>query len=161
MKEACGVFGVYAPGKAVAQLTFDGMFALVKAIICDKKTRSVRQFVAQRQSDACVCAGHFPKVMRIKNRTINRGRRMDRSKYDDHIYDRTLGRQGENRFRRDGAAADPSRMRYDCAEPRGRAWLTSAAHHGGSRGIEKLGHRLSARRGVGGVKHPGNRGMSN
>ncbi len=28
MKEACGVFGVYAPGKAVAQLTFDGMFAL-------------------------------------------------------------------------------------------------------------------------------------
>jgi len=28
VKEACGVFGVYAPGKAVAQLTFDGMFAL-------------------------------------------------------------------------------------------------------------------------------------
>ena len=28
MKEACGVFGVYAPGKGVAQLTFDGMYAL-------------------------------------------------------------------------------------------------------------------------------------
>jgi len=28
VKEACGVFGVYAPGKTVAQLTFDGMFAL-------------------------------------------------------------------------------------------------------------------------------------
>ena len=28
MKEACGVFGVYAPGKVVAQLTFDGMYAL-------------------------------------------------------------------------------------------------------------------------------------
>ncbi len=28
MTEACGVFGVYAPGKVVAQLTFDGMFAL-------------------------------------------------------------------------------------------------------------------------------------
>jgi len=28
MKEACGVFGVYAPGKAVAQLTFDGLYAL-------------------------------------------------------------------------------------------------------------------------------------
>ncbi len=28
MKEACGVFGVYAPGKGVAQLTFDGLFAL-------------------------------------------------------------------------------------------------------------------------------------
>ena len=28
MKEACGVFGVYAPGRAVAQLTFDGIFAL-------------------------------------------------------------------------------------------------------------------------------------
>ena len=28
MKEACGVFGVYAPGRAVAQLTFDGLYAL-------------------------------------------------------------------------------------------------------------------------------------
>jgi amidophosphoribosyltransferase len=28
MKEACGVFGVYAPGRAVAQLTFDGIYAL-------------------------------------------------------------------------------------------------------------------------------------
>ena len=28
MKEACGVFGVYAPGKRVANLTFDGLFAL-------------------------------------------------------------------------------------------------------------------------------------
>ena len=28
MKEACGVFGVYAPGKGVAQLTFDGLYAL-------------------------------------------------------------------------------------------------------------------------------------
>ncbi|MHB8246674.1 MAG: amidophosphoribosyltransferase [Acidimicrobiales bacterium] len=28
MKEACGVFGVYAPGARVAQLTFDGLFAL-------------------------------------------------------------------------------------------------------------------------------------
>jgi len=28
VKEACGVFGVYAPGVAVAPLTFDGLFAL-------------------------------------------------------------------------------------------------------------------------------------
>ena len=28
MKEACGVFGVYAPGRAVAHLTFDGIYAL-------------------------------------------------------------------------------------------------------------------------------------
>ena len=28
MKEACGVFGVYAPGMKVANLTFDGLFAL-------------------------------------------------------------------------------------------------------------------------------------
>ena len=28
MKEACGVFGVYAPGRTVAQLTFDGIYAL-------------------------------------------------------------------------------------------------------------------------------------
>ena len=28
MKEACGVFGVYAPGMRVANLTFDGLFAL-------------------------------------------------------------------------------------------------------------------------------------
>ncbi len=28
VKEACGVFGVYAPGRTVAQLTFDGIFAL-------------------------------------------------------------------------------------------------------------------------------------
>jgi amidophosphoribosyltransferase len=28
VKEACGVFGVYAPGKRVANLTFDGLFAL-------------------------------------------------------------------------------------------------------------------------------------
>ena len=28
MKEACGVFGVYAPGRTVAQLTFDGLYAL-------------------------------------------------------------------------------------------------------------------------------------
>jgi len=28
VKEACGVFGVYAPGKGVAQLTFDGLYAL-------------------------------------------------------------------------------------------------------------------------------------
>ncbi len=28
MKEACGVFGVYAPGSSVANLTFDGLFAL-------------------------------------------------------------------------------------------------------------------------------------
>ncbi|MGH9093135.1 MAG: amidophosphoribosyltransferase, partial [Acidimicrobiales bacterium] len=28
MKEACGVFGVYAPGRGVAQLTFDGIYAL-------------------------------------------------------------------------------------------------------------------------------------
>ena len=28
MKEACGVFGVYAPGAPVARLTFDGLFAL-------------------------------------------------------------------------------------------------------------------------------------
>ncbi len=28
MKEACGVFGVYAPGRVVAQLSFDGIFAL-------------------------------------------------------------------------------------------------------------------------------------
>jgi len=28
MKEACGVFGVYAPGRSVAQLTFDGIYAL-------------------------------------------------------------------------------------------------------------------------------------
>ena len=27
MKEACGVFGVYAPGKGVAQITFDGLYA--------------------------------------------------------------------------------------------------------------------------------------
>jgi amidophosphoribosyltransferase len=27
-KEACGVFGVYAPGRAVAHLTFDGLYAL-------------------------------------------------------------------------------------------------------------------------------------
>jgi amidophosphoribosyltransferase len=27
-KEACGVFGVYAPGQAVAHLTFDGLYAL-------------------------------------------------------------------------------------------------------------------------------------
>ena len=27
-KEACGVFGVYAPGRAVAPLTFDGLYAL-------------------------------------------------------------------------------------------------------------------------------------
>jgi len=28
VKEACGVFGVYAPGRAVAHLTFDGIYAL-------------------------------------------------------------------------------------------------------------------------------------
>ena len=28
MKEACGVFGIYAPGRQVANLTFDGLFAL-------------------------------------------------------------------------------------------------------------------------------------
>ncbi|MHB1889402.1 MAG: amidophosphoribosyltransferase [Acidimicrobiales bacterium] len=28
MKEACGVFGVHAPGAAVAQLTYDGLYAL-------------------------------------------------------------------------------------------------------------------------------------
>jgi len=28
VREACGVFGVYAPGKGVAQLTFDGLYAL-------------------------------------------------------------------------------------------------------------------------------------
>ena len=28
MKEACGVFGVYAPGRQVARLTFDGLYAL-------------------------------------------------------------------------------------------------------------------------------------
>ena len=28
VKEACGVFGVYAPGRAVAHLTFDGLYAL-------------------------------------------------------------------------------------------------------------------------------------
>ena len=27
-KEACGVFGVYAPGRSVAHITFDGLFAL-------------------------------------------------------------------------------------------------------------------------------------
>ncbi len=27
-KEACGVFGVYAPGRPISQLTFDGLFAL-------------------------------------------------------------------------------------------------------------------------------------
>ena len=28
VKEACGVFGIYAPGRRVANLTFDGLFAL-------------------------------------------------------------------------------------------------------------------------------------
>ncbi len=28
MKEACGVFGVFAPGRLIAQLTFDGIYAL-------------------------------------------------------------------------------------------------------------------------------------
>jgi len=28
VKEACGVFGIYAPGRSVANLTFDGLFAL-------------------------------------------------------------------------------------------------------------------------------------
>src|SRR6202161_4254396 len=28
VKEACGVFGGYAPGRAVAHLTFDGIYAL-------------------------------------------------------------------------------------------------------------------------------------
>ncbi|MGH9304440.1 MAG: amidophosphoribosyltransferase, partial [Acidimicrobiales bacterium] len=28
MREACGVFGVYAPGAPVARLVFDGLFAL-------------------------------------------------------------------------------------------------------------------------------------
>ena len=28
MKEACGVFGIYAPERKVANLTFDGLFAL-------------------------------------------------------------------------------------------------------------------------------------
>jgi amidophosphoribosyltransferase len=28
LRESCGVFGVYAPGRAVAQLTFDGLYAL-------------------------------------------------------------------------------------------------------------------------------------
>ena len=27
-REACGVFGVYAPGRAVAHLTYDGLYAL-------------------------------------------------------------------------------------------------------------------------------------
>ena len=27
-KEACGVFGVYAPGRSVAHLVFDGLYAL-------------------------------------------------------------------------------------------------------------------------------------
>ena len=27
-KEACGVFGIYAPGRSVAHLTFDGLYAL-------------------------------------------------------------------------------------------------------------------------------------
>ncbi|MGH8989841.1 MAG: amidophosphoribosyltransferase, partial [Acidimicrobiales bacterium] len=28
MKEACGVFGVYAPGRPASHLTFDGLYAL-------------------------------------------------------------------------------------------------------------------------------------
>ena len=28
MKEACGVFGIYAPGADIAHLAFDGIFAL-------------------------------------------------------------------------------------------------------------------------------------
>jgi len=28
VKEACGVFAVYAPGRAVSHLTFDGLYAL-------------------------------------------------------------------------------------------------------------------------------------
>ncbi|HEY3943265.1 MAG TPA: amidophosphoribosyltransferase [Acidimicrobiales bacterium] len=50
MKEACGVFGVYAPGRSVAHLTFDGIYAL--------------QHRGQESAGMAVSDGHTITVMR-------------------------------------------------------------------------------------------------
>jgi len=49
-KEACGVFGVYAPGRLVAHLTFDGLFAL--------------QHRGQESAGMAVCDGDAITVMK-------------------------------------------------------------------------------------------------
>jgi amidophosphoribosyltransferase len=49
-KEACGVFGVYAPGRAVAHLTFDGLYAL--------------QHRGQESAGMAVCDGDAITVMK-------------------------------------------------------------------------------------------------
>jgi amidophosphoribosyltransferase len=49
-KEACGVFGVYAPGRSVAHLTFDGLFAL--------------QHRGQESAGMAVCDGEAITVMK-------------------------------------------------------------------------------------------------
>ncbi|MGO9028960.1 MAG: amidophosphoribosyltransferase [Acidimicrobiales bacterium] len=49
-KEACGVFGVYAPGRSVAYLTFDGLFAL--------------QHRGQESAGMAVCDGDAITVMK-------------------------------------------------------------------------------------------------
>jgi len=49
-KEACGVFGVYAPGRSVAHLTFDGLFAL--------------QHRGQESAGMAVCDGDAITVMK-------------------------------------------------------------------------------------------------
>jgi amidophosphoribosyltransferase len=49
-KEACGVFGVYAPGRSVAHLTFDGLYAL--------------QHRGQESAGMAVCDGDAITVMK-------------------------------------------------------------------------------------------------
>ena len=63
VKEACGVFGIYAPERKVANLTFDGLFAL--------QHRAQIQISDSRQRDLFAHTG-FTKNIRRTNSSILR-----------------------------------------------------------------------------------------
>jgi hypothetical protein len=86
---------------------------------------------------------------------------VDRPKNHNHIDIPALPGESEDGFGCDGAAADPSRVRNDCAEAWHGAELCSALHKRLAAEIEKLRRRELTRGGVRWIKHPRHRGRSN
>ena len=67
-KEACGVFGVYAPGQPVAHLTYLGLYAL------QHRGPGVGRHGGQRRRDHHRRQGHGPRVQRVRRPHAGRAR---------------------------------------------------------------------------------------
>jgi hypothetical protein len=98
-----------------------------------------------------ISAGHSPGRVRIERRTVQRNRRMDSTKYHDHVSRRYPGERGD-RFSGDRAAANPTGMRNDSTTRPARQRCVAGPQH--------RFHRGPAFAGVTGIKTTGDGGQS-